>query len=123
MASDLFRNLDALFTKQPVEITPPLFIINRFLAWQPHLAPFAAAISRVRNNEMAWEIWRTALPRGSGAPRCGYPAPKVAPAAEKLVVAILERSRLGREDAELTVELATASGQLEDLLQTYGVEA
>ena len=122
MASDLFTALDALFHKGNVEKPPSLFVVNRFLAWQPDFAPFAAAISRLRDDAMAWAVWKTALPRAARGPRLGYPAPKRPAAAEGLIAALMERTHLSRSEAETTVDLAILAGETESMARTYGAD-
>lgn len=122
MPDPLFEAIDALFHKKPVEAIPGLFVVNRFLAWEPAYAPYAAAVSRIRDDAMAWEVWRGALPRKHKAPWLRYPAPKRQPAAEALVLALMERTHLSRARAEEAVDIMTATGTVDDAMAAYGVE-
>lgn len=125
MASDLFRAIGRLFDKRPLEpeARPSLFVVNRFLAWDLDVAPLAREVSQLRDDAMAWEVWRSVLPRGPGAPRLGYPAPKRAVDDEAdLVEAIMQASDLPPAAVRDVVEIAAASGQVNELKRTYGVE-
>lgn len=121
MADDLIKALDRLFTKKPVDNPPSMFVVNRFLSWRPEFAPYASVISHLKDQAMAWEVWRTALPKGK-APRLGYPAPKRTPAADGLVEALMLRTHLSRPQAEEAVDIMEAGGVLEEMQLSYGVE-
>lgn len=121
--SELQVALDALFTKEDVtDSSVSMYVINRFMAWSSELAPFAAAISRVRDDDMAREIWRSALPRRASAPRLFYPAPR-SRKDEVLVETIsIAHPHLTGEPARTAVAIAEAMGHKQDMMITYGVE-
>ena len=124
MAVELFDWIKALFLKNRVDSTnkPPTFMINRFLASKQMFAPFAAWASRnIRDHVLAYEWWMTALPRQQ-QPFLSYPAPKKGPAADALVVAVMERFAYNREDAEQAVELVEIQERTNSLRKYLGVE-
>lgn len=121
--TDLFEAIGALFRNRLPEDPPGSFILNRFLASRPELAPFAKDLSlHVRDSGMAWEVWRSLVPRSPRPPRLKYPAPTQTPAAEDLVAALVDRSHLGWTEAEDLVALAEVGGFTEDLEGAYGVD-
>lgn len=121
---DFARLFDPLFDKSEDDpkSRPSMWLTNRALCWEVVLAPIAIGVSQLKDDDMAWEVWRTALPRQRKAPRLGYPAPKRPPKAEALVTALMHHTNLGRNDAETAVDVASASGQLEAMMLTYGVD-
>lgn len=123
MADDLFAAIGDTFRKRRVDDPPSDWILNRFMASLQPLAPFAAEISlRIRDRAMAWEVWRSAVPRMNQPPRLKYPAPKKPPEADALATALMQREGMSRTAAEDAVGIITAAGRVGDVAAAYGVD-
>jgi len=121
MAMDLFEAIDTLFRKELPVDPPGDFILNRFMASVLRFAPFAKDIGcAVRNTPMAWEVWRSLVPRGR-PPRMRYPAPKKQ-ALPALVEALMQRTHLTKSEAEDAAELFALAGLTDEACRAYGVE-
>lgn len=105
--------------------TPPIFLIHRFLASDRDLAQAARVIQRdIRDPHMAFRVWQGLLPKSKGgAPRFKYVAPKKGPAAEALVVKMMEKTRERRAVVEDMIALVEMQGKLLHLYAFYGLEA
>lgn len=121
--SDLFQALDGLWTKRKPSRRPPIYIMHRFLASDPDLAVAARHLQRdIRDDEMKYRVWQGLLPKGRGAPRLSYTAPKKGPEAEELVQVMMAKRAERREVVEETIKLMELMGLDRDLYYYYGVE-
>lgn len=123
MASDLFRHLDSLWTKEAVEDTPPIYVMHRFLASERLFAPVARELQqKVRDARITAQVWRGILPRGRAAPRLAYAAPKKVRLEDNaLVEAIVSHEHVRREVAEDMVELIGLQDGLATARAFYGL--
>lgn len=122
-AHDLFTWLDALWNKQQLEGTFPVYVAHRFLASDRNLALFARALGRqVAEPALVFRTWQGLLPSGGGAPRLKYPAPKKPPQAEALVLRMMVVRCQGRAVVEELYGVAETMGLLAALYREYGVE-
>lgn len=120
---DLFENLDALFTKKKLDGSPPFFIMHRFLASDPDFAIAARYLQRdVREPKMLLRTWQGILPRGKGAPRLSYVAPKKGPPAEALVTTMVRVLSERREVVEEIVAMFELQGKTVELYEYFGIE-
>ena len=123
IAPSLFQWLDALFTKEKLEGTPPTYIMHRFLASDQDYVEAARVLGRdVREPDLVFRTWQGLLPKGRGAPRLHYAAPKKPPAEEALVsrmMVVLGESRWRCEDMVSVIRL---TGRLPELYPYFGVE-
>jgi len=121
--TDLFDWLNALYTKKRPEGTPPIFVMHRFLASERDLAPAAREIQLVHHDPaMAFAVWQGLLPRGSGAPRLSYAAAKKPPAAEALIMRMVQVTGERRAVVEQMYDLLTLAGREADLYPYFGLE-
>lgn len=121
MADDLFRWLDALYTKAQPEGTPPTWMMHRFLASERDYAEAARVFGKeIREPDLVFRAWQGLLPKGGGAPRLGYVAPKKPPAEEDLVRRMMQVLGVRRGVCERMVELVRLGGRLPELYLHYG---
>ena len=126
-ATDLFTWIDALWNKEKPEGTPPFYIIHRFLAADKNLAQAARYLQSDLRQEpqLMLGTWQALLPKGKGAPRLSYVAPKKPKAAEALtlrMMTVLGESRVVVEDMQALIEHAdkmAAHGSLRKELYLY----
>jgi hypothetical protein len=123
-SSDVFSWLDALWTKRRPDGEFPEYVAHRFLASDRRLAPAARVLSRdLREPELVFGAWLGLLPRGAGAPRLSYAAPKRPPAADALTERMMRVLGVSRREAEEMQDVASAAGRLADVFAAFGVEA
>lgn len=119
----LFTWMDALWTKAEPEGTPPTFMMHRFLASDIDLAPACRALGlEVREPALVFKTWQGLLPKGPGAPRLGYAAPKKPPQEEALVTRMREVTGERRAVIEEHIALARLAGHVSALYAEFGVE-
>jgi hypothetical protein len=123
-ATDLFTWLDALWTKARPEGTPPIFIMHRFLAADRDLAPAARylQLDLKREPTVAFRVWQGLLPKGRGAPRLAYVAPKKGPEAEALTIRMVQVLGERRTVVEEMQAIVTQAGHAEELYWYFGIE-
>lgn len=120
---DLFRWMDALWTKEEPEGTPPTYMLHRFLASDIDLAPACRVLGlEVREPALVFKTWQGLLPRGRGAPRLAYVAPKKPPAEEALVTRMRQVTGDRRAVIEEHIALARLAGHVSELYAEFGVE-
>lgn len=123
-SSDLFAWLDALFTKVRPEGTPPTFMMHRFLAADKDFAQVARYLAvEIKDPELIFGTWQAMLPKGRGAPRLQYVAPKKAAAEEELVTRMKATLSESRATVERMIAMIDMAGRLEDLYTEFGLEA
>lgn len=123
MAVDIFRQMEQLFRKDPIEGEMNTFVLHRFLASDPTFASFAKQIgNNLRDDSLVVEVWKTALPRMAKAPYFKYPAPKKGPAAEELSKRVMEIENLNQVEADEAVAMFATMGLTEVAHRYYGVE-
>jgi len=121
--TDLFVWLDSLWNKKQHEGTPPTFMMHRFLAADKDLAPFCQALAQeVQEPKLVHRIWQGLLPRGKGAPRLAYVAPKKAPAMEALATRMCLVLSERRRVVEETIAIVESAGRLPALYREFGIE-
>lgn len=128
MATDLFTWINALWTKEDVEGTPPIFMMHRFLASNKKLAGAAHTLSldHAREPRLAFHTWQGLLPKGKGAPRSprlSYVAPKKGAAAEALTVKMMRVLAERRVVVEEMQAIVVAAGREQELYIYFGVES
>ena len=122
--TDLFVWLDALWTKRRPEGTPPVFMLHRFLAADKDLAPFCRALAQdIRDSTFIFLTWQALLPRGAGAPRLAYVAPKKPPAMEALIARMVTVLAARRSVVEEMVAIVKEAGKLPALYAEFGIES
>ena len=122
-ANDLFTWLDALWTKRIPEGTPPTYMMHRFLAAEKDFAPFCRELqTRVREPHLVFRIWQGLLPKGGGAPRLQYVAPKKPPQEEQLVARMRQVEGVRRVIVEEMIAIVKLAGKEKALYKEYGVE-
>jgi len=120
--SNLFANLDALWTKRAMR-RPPMYVMHRFLASDPDLAIAARYLQQdLRGDDILFRVWQGILPRGREAPRLYYVAPKKPPQEEALVAEMMRVLSERREVVEEMVEILRLAGREDDLYPYFGVE-
>ena len=121
--TDLFGWINALFTKERPEGTPPTFMMHRFLASDKAYAPFCRELQqRVKDPLLVFGIWQAVLPKDSKAPRLSYVVPKKGPAEEALVErmkSVLSESRITCERMLAIIQLA---GREKELYAEFGIK-
>lgn len=121
--SDLFTALDSLWTKKDVGTTPPFFVMHRFLASNPDLAVAARYLQReIRDHDMMLAVWRGLLPKGRGAPRLQYVAPKKRPEEDALTARMMQVTNERRNVVEDQITLFSKLGREKELYTYFGVE-
>lgn len=124
-STDLFGWLDALWTKAQPEGTPPTYVMHRFLASDPDLAPVARLLQNtVREPELVFRAWQGVLPRDRGAPRLSYIVAKKPPAEEAVVERLRTVMGESRRSAEQILEIVKLCGKAKTraLYAELGVE-
>jgi hypothetical protein len=122
MAVDLFDSIKELHAGRKVDEHPGPFILHRFLASEKDYAEICREVQRTTTDpELTFEIWR-AFVGGTRAPRFKYVGPPKQAKADALVLRLIEREHLSREDAETAVHLLTLAKKLDDACAYYGVE-
>ena len=71
---------------------------------------------------MSLRIWQGLLPRGAGAPRLQYVAPRKGPKAEELTLAVMKEMNENRVEAEAILDLHERLGNLPALYRRYGLK-
>ncbi len=124
MATDLFTWIDALWNKKQPHGTPPIFMMHRFLASDRELAQAARClqVDHRREPAVAFRTWQGLLPKGRGAPRLAYVAPKKGKAAEVLTARMMKVLGERRVVVEEMQELVVQAGRELDLFLHFGVE-
>lgn len=121
-ADDLFVWLDALWTKARPEGTFPQFVAHRFLASHRDLADAARVLWRdVREPALVFLTWQGLLPRGAGAPKLTYPAPKKAPEAEALTLRMMTVLHVRRAVVEEMQAVIERTGRFRELYTEFGI--
>lgn len=119
---NLFQAIDCLYTKKEIPEPPSDFMLHRFLASDPRLAPIAQDLNiKSRDRHRVWKIWKDALPKKKKAPFFKYPAPK-----KKASDELLERycfvHKVNLSTAESEISIIELLGKLDELKQELGVE-
>jgi len=125
MADDLFRWIDALYTKEPMDGTPPTFMMHRFLASDRDYAEACHVLQKeVREPELVFHVWKGLLPKMTAAPRFSYVAPKKGPAEEVLVSKMMRETGERRAVCEEMLDTLRRidTSKVDALYLYYGVE-
>lgn len=123
MTDDLFQWLDALYTKEPRDGTPPMYVMHRFMASDRDYVEACRELGRdLREPDLIFHTWRGLLPVGKGAPRFSYVAPKKPPAEEALVQRLMRVEGERRSVCEQMVEVFRLAERLDEAYHYYGVE-
>lgn len=122
---DLFVWINALYTKEKPEGTPPIYVMHRFLASDRDLAPAARYLQQdIRKDPgLVFATWQALLPRGGAAPRgLTYIAAKKPPEAEDLTERMMQVLGERRSVVEQMQELFALAGQSKELHHHFGFE-
>ena len=121
---NLFTWLDALWNKSHPEGIPPIYMMHRFLAADRTLAPAARTLQSElrREPDLVFGTWQALLPKGPGAPRLAYTAPKKPPAAEALTIRMMQVLNERRTVVEEMQALITQAGKETELYIHFGIE-
>ncbi|KKN68884.1 hypothetical protein LCGC14_0446700 [marine sediment metagenome] len=124
MASNLFAWLDSLWTKTKLSGTAPTYMMHRFLAGNKHYAIAARYLQMDLRREPALIVgtWQALLPKGAGAPRLPYVAPKKPKAAEALTERMVKVLGEPRHVVEEMQEIIDLAGGTDALYIHFGVE-
>lgn len=118
----LFHWLNALWTKEVLHGTPPIYIMHRFLVSKQSLAPACRVLQNdIRDPKMAFRTWQGLLGRGEEAPRLYYSAAKKPPQVEVLVARMCRVLHERRDVVEKMVVIVQAAGREDDLYREFGV--
>lgn len=121
--TDLFSWLDAIWTKQLHDGTPPTFMMHRFLASEKDLAIVARYLQvEVRDPALIFGTWQGMMPKGRGAPRLQYVVAKRPKAEEELVTRMKEVLAESRESCEAMIGIIKLAGRLSELYAEFGIE-
>lgn len=121
--TNLFTWLDSLWTKVKLEGSPPMFVINRWLASDREFAPIVRSLMhQVREPALILGVWQGILPTGRGAPKLSYPAPKKGEAAEALVVRMCSVLAERRDVVEGMLAILKLAGRERDTYFHFGIE-
>ncbi len=122
-SADIFKQMDQLFRNQTPEGEIHTFALHRFLASDPAFAPIAMELSRIWDDKMVVEIWRTALPRSAKAPFFKYAGPRKAPAPADIVRKIADVEGYTLAEAEEVFLLLEVAGRADEVFAYYGIDA
>ena len=123
MADDLFAHIAALWTKEKLEGTPPVYMMHRFLASDRDYAEAAKClqIDLRREPHLVVGVWQALLPKATRAPRLAYAAPKRGPAAEQVTLRMMTVLGERRRVVEEMQAIVQASGRWEELCVYFGI--
>lgn len=121
--SDLFKNIDKLYTKEPIEDPSSDFILHRFLASRQEYAEFVKEISlNIRDSDMVWALWQKMLPKAPRSPCLKYPAAKKEHPDDSFIEGLMGRFGWSIHEAREYAELIDMAGQTEEVANYYGIE-
>lgn len=121
--TDLFGWLNALFTKESPEGTPPTFMMHRFLASERDFAPVARALQyEVRDPALVFGVWQAMLPHDRSAPRLSYVWPKKGADEEELVGRMKSVLSESRPTCEAMLSIIQLAGREKELYEEFGLK-
>lgn len=124
MAGDIFRQLNQLFRKEPIEGEVNIFSLHRFLSSELIYAPIVKQVSgKIRDDELTVELWKTMLPKARAAPFFKWPAPKKATLPDELVKKIAEVENWSYLQADEMSQMMIQVTTKDQVFAHYGIDA